>query len=218
VIIPNKVLSLSNQNDKTMNSNLIKSILGGLFLSSVVSVSAQNVPIVKVSNGVKLPAIVIDGDTIPTINLSTVVITSEMVFPNKRKKEQWDRLKYNVRVVLPLARTASSKLNEYEMTLRNLPDERSRKKYLEKAEEELKRDFEKKIRGLSFNQGMILIKLIDRETGNTSYNLVKQLRGNFSAFMWQGVARLFGSNLKSEYDSQGEDKLIELAVNQIENE
>jgi hypothetical protein len=104
------------------------------------------------------------------------------------------------------------------LVLRGLPDERSRKKYLEQAEEELKRDFEKKIKDLSFNQGMILIKLIDRETGNTSYDLVKKLRGNFKAFMWQGVARLFGSNLKSEYDSDGDDKLIEMAVNQIENE
>jgi hypothetical protein len=201
-----------------MNSNLKKIIIGGLAMTSATILSSQNIPVTKVSNGIKVPCVVVDGDTLPSITLSYFVVSSEMIFPNKRKKEQWDRLKYNVRVVLPLARTASSKLNEYEMTLRNLPDERSRKKYLEKAEEELKRDFEKKIRGLSFNQGMILIKLIDRETGNTSYNLVKQLRGNFSAFMWQGVARLFGSNLKSEYDSQGEDKLIELAVNQIENE
>ena len=201
-----------------MNSNLIKSILGGFLLSSSVITSAQNIPIVKVSNGIKVPCMVVDGDTIPTITLSYFVVTSEMIFPNKRKKEQWDRLKYNVRVVLPLARTASSKLNEYEVVLRGLPDERSRKKYLEKAEEELKRDFEKKIKGLSFNQGMILIKLIDRETGNTSYDLVKKLRGNFSAFMWQGMARLFGSNLKSEYNSEGEDKLIEMAINQIENE
>jgi hypothetical protein len=201
-----------------MNSNLIKTILGGFLLSSSVLVSAQNIPITKVSNGIKVPCMIVDGDTIPTINLSYVVITSEMIFPNKRKKGQWDRLKYNVRVVLPLARTASSKLNEYEVVLRGLPDERSRKKYLEQAEEELKRDFEKKIKDLSFNQGMILIKLIDRETGNTSYDLVKKLRGNFKAFMWQGVARLFGSNLKSEYDSDGDDKLIEMAVNQIENE
>jgi len=201
-----------------MNSNLIKTILGGFLLSSSVIVSAQNIPITKVSNGIKVPCMIVDGDTIPTINLSYVVITSEMIFPNKRKKVQWDRLKYNVRVVLPLARTASSKLNEYEVVLRGLPDERSRKKYLEQAEEELKRDFEKKIKDLSFNQGMILIKLIDRETGNTSYDLVKKLRGNFKAFMWQGVARLFGSNLKSEYDSDGDDKLIEMAVNQIENE
>jgi hypothetical protein len=201
-----------------MNSNLIKNILGGFLLSSSFIVSAQNIPITKVSNGTKVPYILVDGDTLPTITLSYFEVTSEMIFPNKRKKEQWTRFKYNVKVVLPLARTASSKLREYELTLRSLPDERSRKKYLEQSEVELKRDFEKKIKDLSFNQGMILIKLIDRETGNTSYDLVKKLRGSFRAFMWQGVAKLFGSNLKSEYDSEGEDKLIETAINQINNE
>ena len=201
-----------------MNSNLKKVIIGGLAMTSATILSSQNIPVTKVSNGIKVPCVVVDGDTLPSITLSYFVVSSEMIFPNKRKKEQWDRMKYNVRIVLPLARTASSKLNEYEITLRGLPDERSREKFLDKAEEELKRDFEKKIKGLSFNQGMILIKLIDRETGNTSYDLVKKLRGSFSAFMWQGMARLFGSNLKSEYDSEGEDKLIEMAVNQIENE
>jgi hypothetical protein len=201
-----------------MNSNLKKVIIGGLVITSSTILSAQNIPMTKVSDGVKVSCVVVDGDTLPSVTLSYFVVSSEMIFPNKRKKEQWDRMKYNVRIVLPLARTASSKLNEYEITLRGLPDERSREKFLDKAEEELKRDFEKKIKGLSFNQGMILIKLIDRETGNTSYDLVKKLRGSFSAFMWQGMARLFGSNLKSEYDSEGEDKLIEMAVNQIENE
>ena len=66
-------------------------------------------------------------------------------------------------------------------------------------------------------QGRILIKLIDRETGRTSYDLVKQLRGSLSAWMWQGVARIFGSDLKSEYDKDGEDKLIELAIAQVES-
>ena len=201
-----------------MNSNLKKVIIGGLAMTSATILSSQNIPVTKVSNGIKVPCVVVDGDTLPSITLSYFVVSSEMIFSNKRKKEQWDRMKYNVRIVLPLARTAYSKLNEYEITLRGLPDERSREKFLDKAEEELKRDFEKKIKGLSFNQGMILIKLIDRETGNTSYDLVKKLRGSFSAFMWQGMARLFGSNLKSEYDSEGEDKLIEMAVNQIENE
>jgi len=201
-----------------MNSNLKKVIIGGLVITSSAILSAQNIPMTKVSDGIKVPCVVVDGDTLPSVTLSYFVVSSEMIFPNKRKKEQWDRMKYNVRIVLPLARTASSKLNEYEITLRGLPDERSREKFLDKAEEELKRDFEKKIKGLSFNQGMTLIKLIDRETGNTSYDLVKKLRGSFSAFMWQGMARLFGSNLKSEYDSEGEDKLIEMAVNQIENE
>ena len=84
------------------------------------------------------------------------------------------------------------------------------------AEKELQSQFGDELKKLSMNQGRILIKLIDRQTGNTSYDLVKQLRGSFSAFMWQGVARLFGSNLKSEYDGSGEDYLIEVAIKQIE--
>jgi hypothetical protein len=69
---------------------------------------------------------------------------------------------------------------------------------------------------LTVTQGRILIKLIDRETGNTSYSLVKELRGSLQAFFWQGLARLFGSNLKSEYDANGQDVQIEAIVQQIE--
>jgi hypothetical protein len=66
------------------------------------------------------------------------------------------------------------------------------------------------------NQGRILLKLIDRETGNTSYQLVKDFRGGFQAFMWQGVARLFGNNMKAEYDPEGEDIIIERAIKLVE--
>ena len=120
-----------------MNSNLKKVIIGGLVITSSTILSAQNIPMTKVSDGVKVPCVVVDGDTLPSVTLSYFVVSSEMIFPNKRKKEQWDRMKYNVRIVLPLARTASSKLNEYEITLRGLPDERSREKFLDKAAEEL---------------------------------------------------------------------------------
>jgi len=80
----------------------------------------------------------------------------------------------------------------------------------------LKRQFESDLKNLSISQGRILIKLIDRETGNTSYELVKDLRGGFQAFMWQSLARLFGSNLKDQYDAQNEDQLIESIILQIE--
>jgi hypothetical protein len=85
--------------------------------------------------------------------------------------------------------------------------------------EEIKNEFEKDIRGFTLNQGRILLKLIDRETGNSSFALVKDLRGNFQAFFWQSVARIFSVNLKSEYDplNNSEDKLIEEIVISIEN-
>ena len=88
---------------------------------------------------------------------------------------------------------------------------------MKEAEKQLKREFEGQLKKLTVRQGRILIKLIDRETGKTSFELVKQLRGNFSAWVWQNLALLFDSDLKSEYDPNGSDKLIELAIAQIES-
>lgn len=166
--------------------------------------------------GIVLPGIVIDGDTLPVVNLNTITIESEMVFATRKQREQWNSVKFNVRKVYPYAILASAKLRQYENTLNSMP-EGDRKEYMEFAEDQLQKEFGEELKKLSMKQGKILIKLIDRQTGNTSYELVKKLRGSFRAFMWQGVARLFGSNLKSEYDADGEDKLIELAIKQIES-
>ncbi|MBK7854737.1 MAG: DUF4294 domain-containing protein [Bacteroidetes bacterium] len=87
---------------------------------------------------------------------------------------------------------------------------------MKKREDEMKARFDAELKKLTMTQGRILIKLIDRETGNTSYTLVKELRGNLSAFYWQGLAKLFGSNLKTEFDAQGEDAAIEQICRAIE--
>ncbi|MFK5968672.1 MAG: DUF4294 domain-containing protein, partial [Candidatus Marithrix sp.] len=84
-------------------------------------------------------------------------------------------------------------------------------------EKELKKEFEDELKNLTMTQGKLLIKLVDRETGKTTYELVKQLRGSLSAFFWQSLAKLFGSNLKTEYDAAGEDKLIEDILIRIDN-
>ena len=76
--------------------------------------------------------------------------------------------------------------------------------------------FEKEVRKLTVSQGIILVKLIDRETGRTSYQVIKELKGNVTAFFWQGIARIFGNNLKTEYDPEGEDRVIEDIVLGIE--
>ncbi|MBK6837807.1 MAG: DUF4294 domain-containing protein [Bacteroidetes bacterium] len=84
-------------------------------------------------------------------------------------------------------------------------------------EEQVRKDFEEQIKKLSINQGNVLIKLIDRETGKTSYELIKKLKGSLNAFFAQGLAKLFGHDLKDEFDPEGEDKTIEMIVKQIEN-
>ena len=77
-------------------------------------------------------------------------------------------------------------------------------------------EFEQPLRRLSFTQGRLLIKLIDRETGDTSYNLIREYKGGVSAFFWQGIARLFGANLKDEYDAETNDKMIEHIISLID--
>ena len=116
----------------------------------------------------------------------------------------------------PYAILAAAKLKEYNNILEKMPNEKMRNAYLKIIEKQLKDEFEEPLKDLSITQGRILLKLIDRETGNTSYELVKGLRGNFQAFMWQSVARLFGSNMKAAYDPTGEDVMIERAIKLIE--
>ena len=88
---------------------------------------------------------------------------------------------------------------------------------MKQVEKELLDEYEDDLKKLTITQGRILIKLVDRETGATSYELVKELRGSFSAFFWQAFARIFGSTLKAEYDPYGEDRLIEEIVLLIDN-
>ncbi len=83
------------------------------------------------------------------------------------------------------------------------------KKYVKGVEDDLKRQYTPILKRMSMYQGIVLLKLIDRETGSSSYGLVKELRGGFSALFWQGIARVFGANLKLEYDKDGDDKIIE---------
>lgn len=174
--------------------------------------------------GLKLPekaisvrATLYNGDTIPYVTLAPVVCYIPRVFKNKREAAKWDRLKYNVKKVYPYAILAAAKLKEYDQLLSKIPNETERKKYMKLAEKQLKTQFGPELENLTMTQGRILIKLIDRETGKTTYNIVKEMRGSFSAFMWQGVAILFSSNLKDEYDPKSEDKAIEEAIKLIEN-
>lgn len=176
-----------------------------------------------VTQGLELPvkailvgAVVYEGDTIPYVTLAPVVCYGDRVFKNKRQKASWDRLKYNVKVVYPYAILAAAKLKEYDKILAQIPDEKDRLYFTKLAEKQLKEQFGEELKNLTITQGRILIKLIDRETGATTYKVVKSMRGSFSAFMWQGVAVMFNSSLKEEYDAAGEDKGIEQAIRLIE--
>lgn len=160
---------------------------------------------------------VVDGDTIPEITLSAYNVVAKRTWKSKKQYDKFKRLQKKVVKVYPLAHLASRKLEEYAMALDTVKSEREKKKFYKQIEEEIKEEYEGQLRNLTISEGRILIKLLDRETGNTSYNLVSELRGNFSAFFWQGLARVFGHNLKAQYDPKGADKDIEFIVQRIEN-
>ena len=124
-----------------------------------------------------------------------------------------ERLIRNLKIVYPIARYANRKLREMERMLATMEgDRRAQERYTKQIEKELKEQYTPIIRRMSFSQGKILIKLIDRETGQTTYDLVRELRGGFSAFFWQNLGRLFGMNLKSTYDAAGEDRQLERLI------
>jgi hypothetical protein len=166
--------------------------------------------------GIAVRAVVYQGDTIPYVVLPTVNCYTPRTFKNKRQQAAWDRTKYNVKKVYPYAILAAAKLKEYDRLLAQM-SESDRAKYTKLVEKQLQDEFGETMKNLTVNQGRILIKLIDRETGKTTYNVVKDMRGSFSAFMWQGVALMFNSSLKEEYDPAGDDRLIEEAIKLVEN-
>ena len=122
----------------------------------------------------------------------------------------------NIKKAYPYTRIAAEELKILDDHLLTLDNEKEQKAYINQAEKEIMKRFEKEIRKLTVSQGIILVKLIDRETGRTSYQVIKELKGGFTAFFWQGIARIFGNNLKTEYDPEIQDKVMEDIVLGIE--
>jgi hypothetical protein len=183
-----------------------------LTLMSILAIAQDN----PEKKGFVAAAHIIDGDTVPYFILSEIHITAPMYFVSEKDRINFDKLVRNVKRVYPYAKLAGIKLKEYNEILAKAPNDAERRKIMKKAEAEIKEQFGDDLKKLTFSQGKILIKLLYRETGNTSYELVKELRGTFVAFFYQAFARLFGYNLKTSYDPTGEDKPIEIIVNLIE--
>ncbi|MCB0804535.1 MAG: DUF4294 domain-containing protein [Bacteroidales bacterium] len=160
---------------------------------------------------------IIDSDTIIIASLPEYTVNSRLPRKLRVLAKRHNKLVYNVKKVYPYAKLAGIKLNEYEDILKNAKNDAERREIMKEAEQQLRDEFEDDIKKLTFTQGIILIKLVDRETGNSSYVLIQELRGKFMAFFWQTFARLFGYNLKTEYDPEGEDRDIEEIVVMIEN-
>ena len=193
--------------------NIVILTLFALFLS-FQSVLAQD----KQSRGGYLvPVCIYEGDTIPCVQLPTVYIFKPLKFKNDKERMEYYRLVRNVKKVYPIAREINRTILETYEYLQTLPNEKARQKHIQRVEKGLKDQYTPRMKKLSFAQGKLLIKLVDRQSNQTSFELVKAFMGPFKAGFYQTFAALFGASLKKEYDPNGEDKLTERVVILVEN-
>lgn len=156
-------------------------------------------------------------DTIYLAYLRDLNVYPPLKFKNKKQEEFYWRTVRDVKRALPYAKIVGAELRRVNVLLQEVDRESERKKYLALYEKEIFKKYEKELIKLTVNQGRLLLKLIDRECNSTSYDLIKSYRGSVTAFFWQGVARLFGSNLKAEYDAAGNDKIVERVIVLVES-
>jgi hypothetical protein len=157
-----------------------------------------------------------NGITMPEIEIKEVTVVARPTAVSRSVYRRNERLIYNVKKVYPYALMVRMRLKKVNEDLKTITDEKERKKYLKNVEKDVFAEYEDDMRDMTMTQGRLLIKLVDRETQNTSYSLISDFRGKFTAAFWQGIARIFGTNLKEEYDAYGEDAQIELIINEID--
>lgn len=161
--------------------------------------------------------VLVDGDSIPLVQLRDVNIFARKKFKNERQRQEYAKLVRDVRKVYPYARLVSQSIIETYEYMETLPDEKTKQKHLEAVQKWMMDEYKPKMKKMTKTQGKILIKLIDRECNTPSYNIVKALVGSFKAGVYNLFAGMFGNSLKTEYDPQGKDREIEEIVIQIED-
>ena len=168
------------------------------------------VPMVKVSKTV------VDGDTIQYMELQNIYVYPEPTFKNKRQQQAYTRLVRNVKKVLPIAKEVRQILIETAEYVETLPTKRERDEHLKRVEESIVKEYKPKMKKLTFSQGKLLIKLVDRECNSTAYEAIQAFVGPVRAGMWQAFAWMFGASLKKGYNPDGVDKLTERVVLMVE--
>ena len=157
-------------------------------------------------------ATVENGDTIPHVYLPTVYVFLELKFKSEKERQQYAKLVRDVKRTLPYARMVYETLIETYEYIETLPDEKAKKAHLKRMEKELYAQYKPELKKLTLSQGKLLIKLVDRECHQSSYNLAKAYLGSFRAGFWNLFAGMFGASLKTKYDPNGKDALTERVV------
>lgn len=158
-----------------------------------------------------------EGDSIQLMEMNNVYVYPELTFKNRKQAESYMRLVRNVKAVLPIAKQARQMLIETTEYLETLPTKEEKDAHIKRVEEDIFKTYKPKMKKLSYSQGKLLIKLIDRECHSSSYDMIKAFMGPLRAGFWQVFAWGFGASLKKEYDAQGVDRLTERVVLMVES-
>lgn len=191
-------------------------ILAGVLLLSLIAIQS-NAQDNKSAGGYLVPVCIYKGDTIPSITLPDVYIFKPLKFRNDKERKEYYRLVYNVKKTFPISQEINRTIIETYEYLETLPNEKTRQRHIKRVEKGLKEQYTARMKKLSFAQGKLLIKLVDRQSNQTSYELVKAFMGPFKAGLYQTFAGLFGASLKKQYDPEGDDRMIERIVLQVQN-
>ncbi len=157
-----------------------------------------------------------NNDSIPYVKVNNIYVFPPLEFRSEEEKQKFYRLLYNIKKVLPIAKECNSIAIETYEYLNTIPDKKERKAHLKRVEKDIKAQYGPRMKKLTFSQGKLLIKLIDRETSCTSYELIQSFLGPVRAGFYQAFAWVFGASLKKRYDPNGADRLVERIVLQVE--
>ena len=155
-------------------------------------------------------------DSVQYVRTNTIYIYPPMEFKNDKQRQAYNRLVYNIKKVLPLAKECNQIILETGAYLQTIPTKKERDALTKAVEKELKQKYTPRIKKLTYSQGKLLMKLIDRETHSTSYELIQAFLGPVRAGFYQAFAWVFGASLKKRYDPKGADRLVERIVSQVE--
>jgi hypothetical protein len=168
-------------------------------------------------NKILLGAEIVGNDTFASVLLDEFEKVAKLPKHLAKQREKYNRLKYNIYKVYPYAAIAADVLKDVDVNLAKIGDDRkARRQYLNGVEKELNKRFKGELEDLTISQGQVLVKLINRQTGKNCFGIIKELKGGFSAVVWQSVALLFSNSLKREYDPKGADRDMEIIVAELE--
>src|SRR5688572_16673279 len=173
-------------------------------------------PLLGPNDTIPVPAMIHGNEYVPAQTLEWVWVQAPYPKHLLKKRQEWTRLRNAIYVTYPYARKAGMIMNEINAKTANMKDEKARKKYIKSREKELKKEFADPLSELSVYQGKVLMKLINRQTGNNCFDIIKEYKGGFTARFWQTVAFFFNSNLKQPYDANGSEKEMEAIVQEVE--